>query len=275
MIIDSHHHLWNYSAGEYGWIDDGMSVIARDFSPADLQSVAGSLGVIGSVAVQARQTLDETRWLLDVADQSDLIRGVVGWAPLAAGEVEQALDEFSGRAKLKGYRHIVQDEPDDQFILGADFQRGVQCVLDRDLTYDILIYERQLQPAIEFVDRHPSGRFVLDHIAKPKIAAAEIEPWRTNLRQLAERENVTCKISGVATEAKWDDWSLDAIRPYLDAALDAFGPQRLMFGSDWPVCLLATGYDRWLQTVQQWTADWSDDERASFYHGAATAAYNL
>ena len=275
MIIDSHHHLWNYSTEEYGWIDDSMSAIARDFMPADLQATAASLGVVGSVAVQARQTLQETRWLLDVADNSPLIQGVVGWAPLASPEVEAALDEFSRRTKLKGYRHVVQDEPNNAFILGGDFNRGVERVLARDLVYDILIFERQLGPAIEFVDRHPTGRFVLDHIAKPKIAEEELEPWRTNMLQLAQRDNVACKISGIATEAKWDDWTLETIRPYLDVALDAFGPQRLMFGSDWPVCLLATDYARWLQTMQQWTADWSLDERAAFYHGTATAAYGL
>lgn len=275
MIIDSHHHLWKYSTEEYGWIDDSMSVIARDFVTEDLTTAAKSLGVVGSVAVQARQVVEETAALLAYADANDFLLGVVGWVPMVADDLDNTLDKFDGHAKLKGYRHVVQDEPDNDFILGEAFNRGVTKILKRDLVYDILIFERQLGPSIEFVDRHPGGRFVLDHIAKPRIAAGEIEPWKKNLTELALRENVTCKISGIVTEAEWATWSLDSIRPYLDSALEAFGPSRLMFGSDWPVCLLATEYERWLATMQEWAAPLSETEREALFSGTAIQAYNL
>lgn len=275
MIIDSHHHLWNYSVEEYGWIDDSMSVIAQDFTMDDLMAAAKPLGVVGSVAVQARQTVQETRDLLAVANRRDDLLGVVGWVPLASDEIDGTLDEFSGEDKLKGYRHVVQDEPDNDFILGKAFNHGVEKVIARDLVYDILVFERQLGPSIEFVDRHPNGRFVLDHIAKPKIAAKELDPWRANLKAIAERENVACKISGIVTEDDWATWSLSTIRPYLDTALEAFGPGRLMFGSDWPVALLATEYERWFETVQAWAGELSYDEQKAFYADNAASAYRL
>ncbi len=275
MIIDSHHHLWDYSVEEYGWIDDKMSTIARDFTMDDLMAAAKPLGVVGSVAVQARQTVQETRDLLAVAKERDDLLGVVGWVPLASDDIEGTLEEFADEAKLKGYRHVVQDEPDNDFILGEAFNRGVEQVIARDLVYDILIFERQLGPSVEFVDRHPNGRFVLDHIAKPKIEAKEIEPWAANLREIAKRENVACKISGIVTEDDWATWSLDTIGPYLDIALEAFGPGRLMFGSDWPVALLATEYKRWFETVQAWAGELSYDEQKAFYAGNAIAAYRL
>lgn len=274
-IIDAHHHLWNYSQEDYGWIDDRMAAIARDFTPDDLLVVAQPLGVTGSIAVQARQTLDETRWLLDLADQHSAIAGVVGWAPLVKTDGAEVLDEFAGREKLRGLRHVVQDEPDDDFILGEDFNRGVEEVIRRGLTYDILIYERQLPQVTAFVDRHPDGQFVLDHIAKPQIAQGEIDRWRDGMNLLAQRENVWCKISGVVTEADWREWTLDSIRPYLDATLEAFGPERLMFGSDWPVCLVACEYARWFETIREWSAPLTDAERHSLFAGAATTAYRL
>jgi L-fuconolactonase len=275
MILDAHHHLWRYSREEYGWISDDMSVLARDFVVEDLRATASKCGVTGSIAVQARQSTAETEWLLDAADADDFIRGVVGWAPLIDADVGQTLDGLAGRSKLRGLRHVVQDEPDDAFLLRDDFNRGVTEITRRDLTYDILIFARQLPAAIEFVDRHPGGRFVLDHIAKPRIAAGEIEPWRAQLAELALRPNVACKISGVVTEADWTSWTAESIRPYLDAALEAFGPARLMYGSDWPVCLLAAEYERWVQVVTDWASRLSPTEQASFFHGAAETAYRL
>lgn len=275
MILDAHHHLWRYSPDEYGWISDEMSVLARDFTVADLRATAAKCGVTGSIAVQARQTVAETEQLLDIAEADDFVRGVVGWAPLARPEVTKTLDRWSTRSKLKGLRHVVQDEPDAGFLLRDDFNRGVAEALRRGLTYDILIFARHLPAAAEFVDRHPNGRFVLDHIAKPRIAAGDIEPWRSQMIELARRPNVACKMSGVVTEADWSNWSAHSIRPYLDAALEAFGPTRLMYGSDWPVCLLASSYERWAEVVTDWAGQLSPTEQASFFHGAAETAYQL
>jgi L-fuconolactonase len=275
MILDAHHHLWRYSPEEYGWISDEMSVLARDFTVADLRATAAKCGVTGSIAVQARQTIAETEQLLDIADADDFVRGVVGWAPLVDPAVREVLDRWSTRSKLKGLRHVVQDEPDDAFLLCDDFNRGVAETIRRGLTYDILIFARHLPTAAQFVDRHPNGRFVLDHIAKPRIAAGDIEPWRTQMIELARHPNVACKISGVVTESDWQSWSTESIRPYLDAALEAFGPTRLLYGSDWPVCLLASSYERWVEVVTDWAGQLSLTEQASFFHGAAETAYQL
>jgi len=253
VIIDSHHHFWKYSAAEYGWLGDkpgdDMAALRRDFLPPDLRAVLTACGVDAAVSVQARQSLEETNWLLDMAECHDFIRGVVGWVPLADPGVAGILEQLATRKKLKGVRHIVQGEPDDRFLLRDDFNRGINALAAYDLVYDILIYERQLPAAIEFVDRHPNQRFVLDHIAKPRIRDGVISPWRENMRELARRENVYCKISGVATEADFRNWTAAQLRPYIDAALGAFGPKRVMFGSDWPVCLAAIPYMDWLMMV--------------------------
>ena len=215
-------------------MDDGMVAIRRDFLPVDLQPEICQAGIDGVVSVQARQSSAETRWLLELAEQYDWIKGVVGWGPAA---VEHP--------KLKGWRHVLQGEPDG-FMLGAEFNRRIA---QSQLVYDILIYERQLPEAIQFVDRHPSKKFVLDHIAKPKIKANELSPWRENIHELAQRPNVFCKLSGMVTEADYRQWTATQLQPYFDVVLTAFGPQRLMFGSDWPVCLLAVEYGRWARLV--------------------------
>jgi L-fuconolactonase len=201
--IDAHHHLWRYSAAEYGWIDEDMTVLRRDFLPSDLKDAMVSAGIHGTIAVQARQTMDETRWLLDLADATDKIRGVVGWAPIAGEEFPGCMEEFDGRAKLKGLRHVIQDERDEHYILREDFNSGIRTMVDSGLVYEILIYERHLADAIHFVDEHPRQPFVLDHIAKPLIATGRLEPWATHMRELARRPNVWCKLSGMVTEADW------------------------------------------------------------------------
>lgn len=275
MVIDAHHHFWNYSPSEYGWIDESMAAIARDFGPADLAATAGEVGVEGVVSVQARQTLAETDWLLDLADRHDLILGVVGWAPLADDGIADILGGLASRPKLKAVRHVVQDEPDPQFLAAPAFNHGVGLLAQHNLAYDLLVFERQLPQTIAFVDRHPNTRFVLDHIAKPRIKADELSPWRENLTQLAERPNVCCKLSGMVTEADHAAWTADGLRPYFDVVLEAFGPDRLMFGSDWPVCLLASGYARWFQTVESWASGLSDNERRGLFGGNAARAYQL
>jgi len=275
MNIDSHHHFWNYNPVEYGWIDDAMKVIRRDFLPADLQKELAAAGMDGVVSVQARQTVAETEWLLGFAARHDFIKGVVGWVELASPRVAGDLERLVANPKLKSVRHIVQGEPDDHFILRDDFNRGIAMLGKLSLAYDILIFERHLPAAIEFVDRHPDQRFVLDHIAKPKIKAGEISPWRENLRALARRPNVWCKISGMVAEADHARWTEARLRPYFDEVLEAFGPRRLMFGSDWPVCLVACSYRRWHDVASAWTAELSPDERAWIFGRAAVEFYQL
>ena len=275
MRIDAHHHFWCYDPAEYDWIDDSMPALRRDFLPADLQSEIAAVGIDGVISVQARQSLAETHWLLEQAAEHDFIKAVVGWVPLVAPNVKEVLGELAYAKSFKAVRHVVQDEPDDQFLLRDDFNRGIDALAEFWLAYDILIFERHLPQAIEFVDRHPYQRFVVDHLAKPRVKAGELEPWATNLRRLAERENVYCKLSGLATEADWSNWSEDQLRPYLDTALEAFGPQRLMFGTDWPVCLLATGYRSWYDIVQRFAARLSPDEQDCIFGGTACEAYRL
>ncbi len=278
--IDAHHHLWRYSPTEYGWIDDEMAALRRDFLPADLKSAMASAGIDGTIAVQARQTIDETRWLLDLADANDAIRGVVGWAPIAGEEFPGVMEEFDGRAKLKGLRHVIQDEPDEHYILREDFNSGIRTMLDSGLVYEILIFERHLEDAITFVDEHPRQPFVLDHIAKPLIAAGQIEPWAARMIELGRRENVCCKLSGMVTEADWRAdpaaaRSLATLKPYLDVAVEAFGATRLMAGSVWPVCLLSTTYAQWFELLRSYFAGFSGPERAAIFGGTAIEVYGL
>jgi L-fuconolactonase len=273
--IDAHHHLWRYSKEDYGWITGNMAPVARDFLPQDLQQTLSSSGIDGSIAVQARQSLEETQSLLDFAQQFDLIQGVVGWAPIASPEFPAVLDRFKPFQKLKGFRHVVQDEPDDAFLLRSDFNAGISLLKEYDLVYDILIFERQLPVAISFVDRHPVQVFVLDHIAKPRIREHALEPWRAYIRELARRENVFCKLSGIVTEADWAHWSPQDLQPYFDVVLDAFGPNRLMAGSDWPVCLLATTHQNWFSTLRKFISPLSVAEQDSILGGVATRVYSL
>ena len=275
MVIDAHHHFWRYDPAEYGWISDAMSVLRRDYLPDDLRRETAAAGVDGVVSVQARQTVDETRWLLELAAQNDFIRGVVGWVPLASDRVADDLDRFADRPKLKAVRHVLQDEADDDYMLRPDFDRGVGLLAGLGLRYDILIYERHLPQAIRLVDRHPTVTFVLDHVAKPRIRDDVISPWRERMIELAKRPNVYCKLSGIATEADHRAWTTKQLRPYMDVALEAFGPRRLMFGSDWPVCLLAVGYHRWVELVREFVSPLSDAERRRVMGETAIEAYGL
>jgi len=275
MKIDSHHHFWKYSEREYGWIGDRMKALRRDFLPPDLAKEIATAGIEGVVSVQARQSLEETQFLLDFAEGNDFIRGVVGWAPLVSPAVSKDIEKFAARPKLKGLRHVLQDDPDDNYILRDDFDRGIRALRDVGLVYDILIYERHLPQTLTFVDRHPDQVFVLDHIAKPRIKDNVLEPWRANIRRLAERPHVYCKLSGMVTEADWQNWTTEQLTPYFDTVLQAFGPRRLMFGSDWPVCLLAASYQKWVRTVAGAIAKLSADEQARIWGGTAVEAYGL
>lgn len=273
--IDAHHHLWRYSHEEYDWIGPGMEAIARDFLPDGLKSELEACGVSGSVVVQARQTLAETDWLLGLAEKSPWIRGVVGWAPIADRNFSAILEKLRTNRKLKGLRHIIQAEPDDEFILRQEFGAGIKALSGSGLVYDILIYERHLPAAIRFVDRHPNQVFVIDHLAKPRIKERVLEPWRTQVFELAKRENLYCKLSGMVTEADWAEWTAADLRPYVHAALEAFGPARLMYGSDWPVCLLASEYDRWYRTAEQLLSGLSESEKKLVLGGVANRIYSL
>jgi L-fuconolactonase len=276
-VIDSHHHFWQYTVREYGWINDSMAVLRRDFLPDDLRKVTAAAGVDGVISVQARQTLTETDWLLDLAERAEnarFILGVVGWVPLISERVSVELDRLVDRKKLLAVRHVLQDEP-SEYLARDDFNRGIGLLRQLGLRYDILIYERQLQAAIELVDRHPRQTFVLDHIAKPRIAAGEISPWRERMHDLARRPNIYCKISGMVTEADPRAWTPSQLRPYLETALEAFGPRRLMMGSDWPVCLLACDYGRWQNVVRDFIGTLSPDEQRRILGDTAREAYGL
>ena len=275
LRIDAHHHFWKYDPVEYGWIDDAMAVIRRDFMPAHLREEIAAAGVDGVVSVQGRQSVEETAWLLGLAENYDFIKGVVGWVPLALPSLGKTLEKFSKHWKLRGVRHVVQGEPDDRFILGEEFNAGIRLLREFGLVYDILIFERHLPPTIEFVDLHPEQVFVLDHIAKPKIKAGELEPWRKNILELGKRQNVYCKISGVVTEADYQTWTEAQLQPYLETVLAAFGPRRLMFGSDLPVCRVACDYKRWVELVGRFIAKLSPDEQARIMGGTASEAYGL
>jgi L-fuconolactonase len=273
--IDSHHHLWKYSPADYPWISEDMKSIRQDFLIPELKQAMQIAKIDGVVTVQARQSLFETDWLLELASQNDCIRAVVGWVPLTDPAVGSHLEKYWHYPKLKAVRHVLQDEPDDLFILREDFNRGVSQLEDVGFSYDILIFERHLPQTIEFVDRHPTQVFILDHIAKPKIKSQALSPWRERMRELAQRENVYCKLSGIVTEADWNTWTENDLRPFIDAVLECFGPKRLMFGSDWPVSLLACTYEKWIEVVQRSTASLSSSERDRLLGGTAKEAYRL
>jgi len=275
MHIDSHQHFWIYSAAEYPWIGPGMERIARSFLPADLAATAGPEGVGGSVAVQARQSLEESRWLLELAAADPFVRGVVGWVDLRSPDVVRDLEPLAADAKFIGVRHVVQDEPDPRFLLGADFVRGLRILPRFGLTYDLLLYPPQLPAAVELAALLPEQSFVLDHLAKPRVKTGEIAEWRRDIEALARHPNVCCKLSGLVTEAAWRAWKPAEFTPYLDVAIAAFGPERLMFGSDWPVCLVAAEYAEVAGLVRDRIARLSATEQEHIWGGTATRFYGL
>lgn len=279
MTIDSHQHFWTYSATEYPWIGTGMERLARDYLPADLEAVAKPEGIAGSVAVQARQSLTESRWLLALAERHPYIRGVVGWVDLRSDHVADDLAALAPHERFVGLRHVVQDEPDPRFLLGEAFVRGLEQLRQFGLTYDLLLYPPQLPAAVELVGLLPEQPFVLDHLAKPgikpPIKTSDRDQWQRDIEALARHSNVCCKLSGLVTEAAWRQWQRADFRPVLDVALDAFGPERLMFGSDWPVCLLSGEYAEVTGIIRQFIATLSPAEQAQIWGGTATRFYGL
>jgi L-fuconolactonase len=275
MRIDAHQHFWVYDPSEYSWIDDSMASIRRDFLPADLKPDLERSGFDGTVAVQVRQTLEETRWLLELAASASYIKGVVGWVDLRSAQVQSQLESFAQNPKLVGIRHIVQSEPNDQFLLQPDFLRGIAALGEFDLAYDILIYPKHLPVAAEFVRRFPDQRFVLDHLAKPPIKSGEIHSWALGIRELASLPNVFCKLSGLVTEADWRHWTPAHFLPYLDTAFECFGPERLMIGSDWPVCTVAASYSQAVDIVKNYLSNFTEEVREAVLGGNATRFWKL
>ena len=277
MKIDAHQHFWSYTQAEYGWIDDSMKILQQDRLPADLLPLLQAHEIKGTIAVQARQTLEETRWLLQLAESNSFIKGVVGWVDLCSKTLDEQLAEFSSFEKLVGIRHVIQDEPDDRFILRTDFLRGIEKLQKYNLTYDILIYPRHLPYASEFVRMFPEQPFVLDHIAKPPVKEGIFCPWNDDIRQLAEFPNIYCKVSGMVTEADWKHWQFENMIPYLDIVFESFGPERLLFGSDWPVCTVAAAYEQVVHLFHLYvlTQELSMAEKKAVWGGNAQKIYNL
>jgi L-fuconolactonase len=275
MRIDAHQHFWNYSAAEYPWIGPGMERLARTYLPADLAPLIAVEGIDGTVAVQARQSIEESRWLLELAAAHPLVKGVVGWVDLQSDSVGDDLHALAANPTFVGVRHVVQDEPDPRFVLREGFVRGVRQLHQHGLTYDLLLFPGQLPAALELVALVPEQPFVVDHLAKPRIASGEIADWSRSIRALARHANVCCKVSGMVTEAVRRGWKQADFMPYLDVVLEAFGPQRLMVGSDWPVCLLAGEYADVAAIPREYFARLSATEQRAIWGETAARFYGL
>lgn len=276
MKIDSHQHYWHYNTDDYGWIDERMSVIRRDFLPEEFAGELQKNGIDGSIAVQARQSKAETDWLLQLANRHEHIKGVVGWVDMCADDVQQQLAEFARHPKAAGVRHVIHDEPDINFMLNDQFIRGIKLLKELQLTYDILIFPEHLPNTLQFIDSFDEDQiFVIDHIAKPKIKAGRIQPWKEHIQELARHQNVFCKLSGMVTEANWPYQQPADFKPYFDVMFEAFGPDRLMFGSDWPVCLVAEDYASWLTTLTNAISVFSKEDQKKIIGETARKAYRL
>lgn len=275
MKIDAHQHFWQYNPVRDSWIDNSMPVLKRDFLPSELKEEMDNNEIDGCVTVQADQSEEETNFLLQLAQSNSFIKGVVGWIDLRAKNVEDRIAHFAANKKLKGLRHIVQAEPDERFMLQNDFKRGISFLSKYGLTYDILIFPKHLGTALELVKQFPEQPFVIDHLAKPQIKEQVFSPWKEQIQVLAKAPNVFCKISGLVTEANWHNWKMEDIRPYLDIAFEAFGTDRLMFGSDWPVCKLAGNYTTTCVLMEEYLKDFSEVDKAKFWGKNAANFYNL
>lgn len=277
MRIDSHQHFWRYDPGEYDWIAADPPTLRRDYLPDDLAPELDAARLDGAIAVQARQSLADNDFLLELAEApASRVLGVVGWVDLQADAVDDVLARYAARPRFVGVRHVVQGESDAEFLARPAFNRGVARLRAHGLVYDVLIYAAQLPGVLAFVDRHPAQAFVLDHIGKPAIEPGRFDrAWATHLRELARRPHVTCKMSGVVTEVRGARWDAATIRPYMELAMEVFGPARLMFGSDWPVCRLRGEYRTWVSTVEACTTSWSATEQDAFWGGTACRVYGM
>jgi L-fuconolactonase len=275
MKIDSHQHFWKYNPADYGWINEEMKVLKRDFLPSDLEKELKTIDFVGSIAVQARQSLEETEWLLKLANENPIIKGVVGWVDLQSINVEKQLEEFSKNSKLVGVRHVVQDEADDNFMLRPAFINGLKHVQQFKLAYDILIFPKHLPVAAKLVSQFPDLQFVVDHIAKPFIGKKILEPWKTEIAEFSKFKNVSCKVSGMVTEADWHNWEYEDFFPYLDTIFENFGTQRILIGSDWPVCTVAGKYSVVMDIVLKYIHNFSKAEKDAILGGNAQKVYRI
>ena len=275
MVIDSHQHFWKYEPVKHSWIDDDMSVIRRDFLPSDLAKVYQENSIDGCVAVQADQTLEETDFLIDLASINNFIKGIVGWVDLRAENIENVLEKYSTDKIVKGFRHVVQGEADHNFLLRPNFSRGISLLEKHNFTYDILVFPHQLGSVLEFVKKFPHQKFVIDHIAKPYIKDGYFEGWATMMTAIGKHENVSCKMSGMVTEADFNTWTPEQIHPYMDTVLEAFGSKRILFGSDWPVCLVAGNYSKIKKLTTDFISQLSKIEQNSIMGNNAIEFYNL
>lgn len=273
--IDAHQHYWKYNGEEYDWIDYKMMELRKDYLPTDLSEVQSPLGFDGAVAVQARQTVAESEFLMDLVYRNANVKGVVGWVDLRSPNVEEDLVNLSIHPTFVGVRHVIHDEEDDYFMMRPEFLRGISLLADYDLTYDLLLFERHLPTAIKLVKQFPEQKFVLDHISKPRIKEQAFEPWESDLKELADLENVWCKLSGMVTEADWNRWTPEDIVPYIYLTLEMFGANRCMIGSDWPVCLLAGEYDKVMGVVTDAISKLSVEEQAAILGQTCIDFYNL
>lgn len=275
MIIDAHQHFWKYNSEKHSWINDEMAILKRDFLPHHLKEEFEANIIDGCIAVQADQSEQETKFLLQLAQENEFIKGVVGWIDLRSEHVEERLDYFNTFSKLVGFRHVVQDEPDANFMLKEDFKSGIGALATYGYTYDILIFPTQMKAAKQLVECFPEQQFVVDHLAKPYIKKGIVEPWKSQIRSIAQNDNVYCKISGMITEANWNNWEYDQLMPYLEGIFEAFGANRIMFGSDWPVCLLAGKYTEVKSIVERYITALSEGEKQQIWGENALSFYGL
>jgi L-fuconolactonase len=274
MRIDAHQHFWHYDPVRDAWITEEMVVLRRDFFPYELEAHLTVHEFEGSIAVQADQSEGETEFLLQLAERHPFILGVVGWVDLLAADLPKRLEHFIRSERFRGVRHIAQAEPDD-FLKREEVVRGIKLLRDFGLTYDVLVYPHQLPATVSLVEQVSDLPFVIDHLAKPQIRDGKMEPWATQIRELAGHSNVWCKVSGLVTEADWPQWRAEDIRPYLDVVFEAFGPHRLMFGSDWPVCLLAASYRRVVELIESYAGRLSVTDQDELFGGSAIRFYGL
>ncbi|MNQ63392.1 Amidohydrolase [compost metagenome] len=272
--IDAHQHFWKFDPVRDSWIDETMQKIQRDFLPEDLLPLLQENQFSGCVAVQANQSEDETNFLINLAAKNDFIKGVVGWVDLRGVTIEEQLNHFSSNKIIKGFRHVVQGEADD-FMLRKDFQNGIAALKQFNFTYDILIFHRQLPAAINLVNQFPDQPFVIDHIAKPDIKSGDILSWKKGIEEISKAKNVFCKISGMVTEANWKTWKKEDLKPYLDVIFENFSADKLMYGSDWPVCNVASDYTEVVKTLEDYIAQLSSGDQNKIWHENATSFYKL
>mgnify|MGYP006083112983 FL=1 len=275
MIIDSHQHFWKYNPSRHNWINDNMSVIRKDFMPSDLKTIYVENNIDGCIAIQVDQTINETNFLLNLAKENTFIKGVVGWIELRAPNINEVLNHYSNFEQIKGFRHIVQGENDNKFLLRSEFLRGISYLEKYNYVYDILIFPNQLEMALEFVKKFPNNKFVIDHIAKPNIKDNLYREWAKLMSKISNYENVFCKMSGMITEADYKLWTPDQITPYMDLVLKSFGSKRILFGSDWPVCLVAGSYKKVKELVVNFIEKLSENEKANVMGKNAINLYNI